>query len=62
MTQSCDVNAQDNSGNTALHVAQVKKHLGPVVSTLLLYADKCYELHTDLVTLSWSVYFKICET
>ena len=31
ISMSCDVNAQDNNGNAALHVAQVKKSLGSVV-------------------------------
>ncbi|VDI03290.1 E3 ubiquitin-protein ligase mind-bomb [Mytilus galloprovincialis] len=32
ITVDCDVNAQDSSGNTALHVAQVKKNLGQAVA------------------------------
>ena len=47
ITLSCDVNAQDNSGNTALHVAQVKKHLGPVVSNLF------YEVFTVWSLVHW---------
>ncbi|XP_076085072.1 E3 ubiquitin-protein ligase MIB2-like isoform X1 [Mytilus galloprovincialis] len=32
ITVGCDVNAQDSSGNTALHVAQVKNNLGKAVA------------------------------
>ena len=58
-TAGCDVNLQDNHGNTCLHLAVQGENVGPLVAALFRYIIACVSLfppsracqsQTDIVT------------